>query len=141
MDDLAVNESVVIPAGELSWRFGPSGGPGGQHANKASTRAELIFAIAGSEAFSQSMHRRVVGALGRRIVNGELVIVVDESRSQWRNRQLARQRLAEDLRDAMRPPPPPRRPTKPSRRARARRLDEKKRRGDVKRSRRRPDIE
>ncbi len=138
MDDLAVTDSLSIPAAELQWRFDPSGGPGGQHANKSSTRVELSFDVAGSQALDDDMRERVVRNLAGALRDGVLTVQVGESRSQWRNRQIARRRLAETLREAMRPPQPKRRPTRPSRAARERRLADKKARSEKKRLRRRP---
>ena len=138
MDDLVVAPGVTIPAAELAWRFDSSGGPGGQHANKSSTRAELRLDVAASSAFDPDMRRRVLDNLGSAISEGVLTIQVAESRSQWRNRQIARKRLAETLRNAMKPPRPKRRPTKPSRGAKERRLAEKRSRSETKRLRRRP---
>ncbi|MDJ0952783.1 MAG: alternative ribosome rescue aminoacyl-tRNA hydrolase ArfB [Acidimicrobiia bacterium] len=138
MDDLEVAPGVTIPAAELTWRFDPSGGPGGQHANKSATRVELILDVAGCSAFDAETRQRVLANLGASLHNGLLTVRVGESRSQWRNRQLARRRMAEMLRSAMRPPQPERRATRPSRAARERRLADKRARGETKRLRRRP---
>ena len=137
--DLQVGPALTIAGSELEWSFGPSGGPGGQHANRAHTRVELRFDVARSQSIDDRMRARILGNLGTRQRGGVLVVIVDESRSQFRNRQIARRRLAELLSGAARPPPMVRRPTKPSRSARRRRLEDKKRRGDVKRLRRPPD--
>ncbi|MEA2000443.1 MAG: alternative ribosome rescue aminoacyl-tRNA hydrolase ArfB [Actinomycetota bacterium] len=138
MDDLRVSEGVVIPSGELKWRFDPSGGPGGQHANKASTRVELTFSLADSNAFADSLRKRVLERLGADAPDGVITIQVNESRSQWRNRQIARRHLVEVLVSAMRPPPPKRRPTRPTRSSRERRLSAKRARSETKKLRRRP---
>jgi len=122
-----------IPEGEFQWRFGPSGGPGGQHANKSSTRAELSFDIEDSRAFDGPMRERLVEKLG-----SEVRITEDGSRSQATNRKRAVRRLHAMLDEAARPDPPKRRPTRPSRSARRRRLEEKRARGRAKARRRRP---
>jgi ribosome-associated protein len=122
-----------IPDSELQWRFGPSGGPGGQHANKSSTRAELRFEIETSRAFDEPMRERLVKKLGV-----EVRITEDGSRSQVTNRKRATRRLIAVLEEAARPDSPKRRPTRPSRSARRRRLDEKRARGETKRTRKRP---
>jgi ribosome-associated protein len=140
-DDLVVNQSIVIPADELHWSFSTSGGPGGQHANRSNTRAELRFDVGASPAIPSELKSRVTGALGKRLVDGVVVVTVDESRSQWRNRQMARKLLAEVLAAAASPPAPPRRRTKPSRAAKRRRLESKRRRSDIKRLRKRPGAE
>jgi ribosome-associated protein len=122
-----------IPDSELQWRFGPSGGPGGQHANKSATRAELTFNIGTSRTFDDAMRGRLVKKLGV-----EVRITEDGSRSQATNRKRAVRRLNAVLEDAARPDPPKRRPTTPSRSARRRRLDEKRARGKTKRTRKPP---
>jgi ribosome-associated protein len=128
--------SVIIPEADLSWRFSRGSGPGGQSVNTTDSRVELVFDLAGSTAFPPGLHRRALQRLADRLVDGSLVVVAAEHRSQLRNREAARQRLAELLTEATAPPPKPRRPTKPSASAKARRLDEKSRRGEVKRLRR-----
>lgn len=139
--DLVVNDAITIPERELIWSFGPSGGPGGQHANRAHTRAELRFDLAGSPSIPETMRERMLDRLAGRLQDGSLALSVDESRSQWRNRQIARRRLAELLAEAARPEPPSRRATKPSRAARRRRLEQKRARGELKRLRRPPEAE
>lgn len=131
-DDLVVTSSVRIPRSELRVTFAPSGGPGGQHANRSNTRVELRFDIEGSTAFGPGQRRRVVDRLGT-----EVRIVADDARSQTRNRALAEQRLAQRLRDALRVEPP-RRATKPTRGSQRRRMDAKSKRSKTKQMRRRP---
>ncbi len=125
-----------IPEAELQWRFDPSGGPGGQHANKTSTRAELTFSIETSRAFDEPMRDRLTKKLGV-----EVRITEDGSRSQATNRKKAVRRLHATLEDAARPDPPKRRPTRPSRSARGRRLADKRARGEKKQRRRPPTSE
>jgi ribosome-associated protein len=138
---LVVTDRLAIPAAELSWRFDTSGGPGGQHANRAASRAELSFDIAASPSLPDDARDRILGRLGRRAPRGILTVSVDESRSQWRNRILARRRMARVLADALAPEPAARRRTGPSRAARRRRLAAKRARSDTKRLRRRPGVE
>ena len=139
MDEpLHVAPGLVIPAEELRWRFDPSGGPGGQHANKASTRVELAFDVAASPAVPEPMRALLLERLGSRLAAGELRLVVNESRSQWRNREIARRRLAATLEEALRPLRR-RRATRPTAASRLRRLAVKRRRGEAKRRRRPPD--
>jgi len=139
MDDLSVN-GYMVPAGDLEWRFDPSGGPGGQHANRVSSRVELRFNLQGSGAFPAELRDQMVQKLGNRAPEGVVRVVAAESRSQWRNRQAARRRLASLLEESMRKPRK-RRPTKPGRAARERRLAEKKRRSEKKAGRRSPTID
>lgn len=130
-DVLRVTASVRIPAHELEWRFGPSGGPGGQHANRAHTRAEVRFDIGSSGAFSDSQRQRVMARLGPVVVAS-----ADDERSQLRNRRLALERLRVKLERALRVETP-RRPTRPGRGAVERRLDAKRRQASRKQQRRR----
>ncbi|HSL10384.1 MAG TPA: alternative ribosome rescue aminoacyl-tRNA hydrolase ArfB [Actinomycetota bacterium] len=134
---LQVTPTVAIPAGELRWRFSRSSGPGGQSVNTADSRVELSFDVASSRALPPTERTRALERLADRLVDGVLTIAASEHRSQLRNREAARERLAETLRAAMAPPSPRRRETRPSRTARERRLAEKRRRGEVKRLRRR----
>lgn len=127
-----VNDGLVIPDSELEWRFSPSGGPGGQHANKANTRVELIWSIADSAAIGSSRRRRLMAKLGP-----SLSVSADDERSQARNRDIAERRLAGRIRAAL-VVPKPRRATKPSRGSKERRLKTKKSRSNDKRLRQRP---
>jgi ribosome-associated protein len=131
--------SVTIPERELTWRFSRSSGPGGQGVNTADSRVELVFDLANSEAFAPALRQRALERLANRLVDGTLVVVASEHRSQLRNREAAGERLVALLTEAIAPPPKPRRPTKPSAGATARRLDEKSRRSQTKRLRRSTD--
>ncbi|HUF97161.1 MAG TPA: aminoacyl-tRNA hydrolase, partial [Ilumatobacter sp.] len=91
-DDLFVTRTVRVPRRELDVTFSPSGGPGGQHANKTATRVELRFDIASSSAFSDAQRARLIDKVGEQVR-----IVVDEHRSQLRNRALAEERLVARL--------------------------------------------
>jgi ribosome-associated protein len=131
-DHMTVTRSVQVPRSELRVSFGPSGGPGGQHANRSNTRVELRFDVTGSVAFSDAQRARVIERLGP-----EVRVVVDDERSQLRNRALAEERLVARLRSALHVDAP-RRATEPTRGSQRRRMDAKSRRGEIKRSRRRP---
>lgn len=136
MDEpLRVAPGLVIPAEELRWRFDPSGGPGGQHANKAATRVELAFDLAGSPSLAEPVRSRLLQGLAARLSGGVLRVEVNESRSQWRNRQIARRRLAGMLEEALHPRRVRRR-THPTAASHLRRLAAKRRRADAKRARR-----
>ena len=125
-------EGLTIPDAELVERFSRSSGPGGQSVNTTDSRVELEWSIAASGALTDAQRRRATRALASRLVDGRVVVVAAEHRSQHRNRIAARERLADLMRDALAPPPPPRRPTRPSRRAQVRRLEAKRRRGETK---------
>jgi ribosome-associated protein len=142
MDEpIRVTPTLEIPAAELRWRFSRSSGPGGQSVNTADSRVELSFDVARSPAFGDDLRRRALDRLGARLVDGVLTIAASDHRSQLRNREAARERLADVLRDAVAPPPPRRRRTRPTRTATERRLAQKRRRGQVKRLRRNRDDE
>jgi len=125
----------VIPDAELTWRFSRSSGPGGQNVNTTDTRVQLSFDLAGSDAFPEHLKQRMLARLGRQVV----VVTASEFRSQLRNRRAAEERLAAVLEQALRPPAARRVPTKPSKGSQQRRINHKKRRGEVKRLRGRPD--
>jgi ribosome-associated protein len=133
--DLVVTPDFVVPGTELSERFSRSSGPGGQGVNTADSRVELSVDLAGSASMPAYLQERVLDRLATRLVDGVLTVAASEHRTQLANRKAARERMAGILRDAAAPPAPSRRPTKPSRRARERRLTDKKRRGETKRGR------
>jgi ribosome-associated protein len=130
---------LTIPESELSWTFTPSGGPGGQHANRSSTRAELRWDVANSESLDPNARALLLERL-EGVRNGVVTIVADGTRSQWRNRQDARSRLHRRVEEALQPRRRRRRTATPAR-AKARRRDAKKRRSELKKSRRRPEID
>jgi ribosome-associated protein len=134
--DLPVTGSLVVPAGALGWRFSRSSGPGGQGVNTADSRVELSVAPLELPGLSDAQRRRLAERLGSRLVDGVLTIAASEHRQQLRNRQAARERLAAVLRAALAPPPAARRRTKPTRGSQERRIQAKKQRGELKRSRR-----
>ncbi|MFC0115430.1 alternative ribosome rescue aminoacyl-tRNA hydrolase ArfB [Kibdelosporangium aridum] len=135
-EDLFVTGALVIPAAELRERFSRSSGPGGQGVNTTDSRVELSFDVAGSPSIPDTLRPRILDRLSTRLVDGVVTVAASEFRAQLANRQAARDRLAALLRSASEPPPPKRRPTRPSRAAKERRLTEKRRRGETKRSRR-----
>jgi ribosome-associated protein len=137
--DLQVRRTLVLPERELHWRFSRASGPGGQGVNTTDSRVELSFDLARSPSLPEPLRERALRRLNTRLVDGVLTVVAAEHRSQLRNREAARERLAATLREAMRPDPPPRRPTRPTVGAARRRLEAKARRSAVKRLRGRPD--
>jgi len=128
-ESIRVTRSVVLPLAEVEFRTSRSSGPGGQHAQKTETRVEAIFDVEGSDALTDVQKRRVVARAGPR-----LRAVAQDERSQSRNRELAVGRLVEQLREALRVPRR-RRKTKPSQQSVERRLEEKRRRSQLKRLR------
>lgn len=133
---LTIRGSVVIPETELSWRFSRSSGPGGQGVNTTDSRVELSYDLERSTALPPPLQARALERLAGRLVDGVLTIAASEHRSQLRNREAAERRLVDELAAAIAPPPRARRPTRASKASVQRRIDAKKRRGEVKRLRR-----
>lgn len=129
---LRITRSCAITSDELEWRFTASGGPGGQHANTSNTKVEVRFDVASSPSLGPRQRARLLERLGP-VVR----VSASERRSQHQNRELAVERLRARLADALHVDPK-RFSTKPSRAAKNRRVDEKKRHGEIKRHRRRP---
>jgi len=129
---IAVKPSLVIPDAELTERFTASGGPGGQHANKAATRVELSWDIESSAVISERQRSTLTEHFGP-----VLRIVVDDERSQLRNRDIAEARLAGRVRTAL-TPVKSRRATKPSRGSQRRRVEKKRQNSQTKKLRQRP---
>jgi ribosome-associated protein len=129
---LRVSRTCIIPFDELEWRFSSSGGPGGQHANTANTRAEVRFDVAGSPSLGPRQRARMLERLGPMVR-----VVASERRSQHQNRELALERLRSKLAAALHVNPT-RVATAPSRAAKKRRVEEKRHHGEIKRARRRP---
>src|SRR5436305_10738189 len=131
---IRVTRSVSLPEGEIELRTSRSSGPGGQHAQKTETRVEALFDVERSKALTDAEKRRVVERAGP-----VLRAIAQDERSQSRNRELALERVVEQLREALRVPRR-RRPTKPSQGSIERRLDEKRRRSQPKRQRSTSDV-
>ena len=129
-----------IPASELVERFSRASGPGGQGVNTTDSRVELEFSVLTSRALSATQRDRVSARLADSSVDGRVVVVAKEHRSQHRNRVSARERLASILRESLAPDAAPRRATRPTRGSQRRRVDAKKQRGRTKALRRRPGV-
>jgi ribosome-associated protein len=133
---LFVNARVAIPAHELEIRATRAGGPGGQHVNTSSTRVEVVWRAATSEALDADARARLLLRLASKLdTSGSLRVVAADTRSQTQNRALALERLASTVRQAL-VVPKVRRATKPSRASKQARLETKKRRSAQKRDRR-----
>jgi ribosome-associated protein len=131
-ESIRVTRSVSIPRSEIELRFSRSSGPGGQHAQKTETRAEALFDVDRSVALTEAQKRRVTAKAGP-----VLRAVAQDERSQWLNRELAIERVVDELREALKVKRK-RRPTKPTRESQKRRLEQKRRRSETKRLRRPP---
>jgi ribosome-associated protein len=132
-DSLTVRPGVAIPMHEIELRASRSSGPGGQHANVTASRVEAVFDVAASRSLSEEQKARVQARLGPRVTAS-----AQDTRSQLRNRELALERLAARLGGALEVRRH-RTPTRPTTASKRRRVEAKKRRGDVKRTRRRPE--
>ena len=130
-----MSRSVVIPEGELKWRFSRSSGPGGQSVNTADSRVELSLDLTTTTALGPTLRARALERLDGKLVKGVLTVTASEQRSQHQNREAARARMAETLATAIAPPPKKRRPTRVSRGADEKRLADKHRRAETKRLR------
>ena len=135
-----IPRGVVIAAADLTERFAKSSGPGGQGVNTTDSKVQLSFDIAECASLSDDQRRRALHNLEHRLDGTVLTVSVSTQRSQVRNRAEARERMAALLREALAPPPPPRRKTKPTRGSVRRRLEAKKRRSELKSTRRRPQV-
>jgi ribosome-associated protein len=132
---LPIRPGISIPLEEIQLRTSRSSGPGGQHANVTASRVEASFDVASSRSLTDAQKARVRARLGPVVTAG-----AQDTRSQARNRALALERLAARLAKALEVSRP-RTPTRPTLASRRRRIDAKRRRGDVKRGRRRPDAD
>jgi len=131
------NGRLSLPESEMTWRFSRSSGAGGQHVNTTDTRVELIWSLTDTTALSPAQKELASQRLSNRLVDGTIVVVSSQYRSQHRNREAARVRLEELVTRAI-IPPTPRRPTRPSRASTQRRIDSKKRRSALKQGRKSP---
>jgi ribosome-associated protein len=134
-DVLWIKPGVAIPMAEIELRTSRSSGPGGQHANVTASRVEASFDVNASGALSDAQRSRIASKLGPRVTAS-----AQDTRSQHRNRELALERLAARLAQALEVRRP-RTKTRPTRASQKRRVDAKKRRGETKRTRRRPDLD
>ena len=135
MPSLPIGEDAEVPLDEIELRVSRSSGAGGQHANVTASRVEAIFDVHASQALTPEQKARIGSRLGSRVS-----AVAQDTRSQHRNRELALERLARRLAGALKVARP-RTKTRPTRASQKRRLEGKRRRGETKRARRRPDLD
>lgn len=134
-----IPHGLTVPDADLSEQFARSSGPGGQGVNTTDSKVQLSIDLATTTAFTDTQRRRLLHNLRPRLSGTVLQVQASEQRSQLRNRAKARRRMATLLREALAPPPPPRRKTRPTKGSVRRRLADKRRRSDLKATRRRPD--
>ena len=135
--DLIITPRLVIPSKELKWRFSRSSGPGGQKVNKTNTRVEIIFNIEESKVLNDYQKKVIMQKLKNKLVNKSICIAVQDQRYQSLNRQLAMVRISSLIRDSLKSPPKVRKATKPSKASQNKRIDSKKKRGQLKKNRNR----
>lgn len=133
-----ISRGLVIPAADLTEQFARSSGPGGQGVNTTDSKVQLSIDLASVSVFTDSQRRRAIKNLEHRLSGTVLMVEASEQRAQFRNRTLARKRLADLLREALAPPPPARRATRRTRGSERRRLAAKHRRSEIKANRQRP---
>ena len=135
--DLIITPSLVIPSRELKWRFSRSSGPGGQKINKTNTKVEIIFNIEESKVLNDYQKKVLTKKLKNKLVNNCICLTVQDERKQLLNRQLAIVRISSVIRNSLKNLSKVRKTTKPSKSSQKRRLDSKKKRGELKKNRQR----
>ena len=133
--DLIITSRLVIPSKELKWRFSRSSGPGGQKVNKTNTRVEIIFNIKESKVLNDYQKKVLMKKLKTKLVNDCICLAVQEERNQLLNRQIAIKRISSEIRNSLKNSSKIRKATKPSKASQNRRLDSKKKRGELKKNR------
>lgn len=135
-----IPDGAVIAAADLTERFAKSSGPGGQGVNTTDSKVQLSIDVAECASLTDAQRRRILRNLEHRLDGSVLTVSASIQPSQVRNRAEARERMAVLLREDLAPPPLPRRKTKPTSGSLRRRLEAKKRRSELKSTRRRPQI-
>ena len=133
--DLIITSRLVIPSRELKWRFSRSSGPGGQKVNKTNTRVEIIFNIKESKVLNDYQKKVLTKKLKTKLVNNSICLAVQEERNQLLNRQIAIKRISSEIRNSLKNSSKIRKATKPSKASQNKRLDSKKKRGELKKNR------
>ena len=133
--NLRINTKLEIPSNEIKWRFSRASGAGGQNVNKTDSRAEIVFNVSESKTLTPYQKYRISIQDEVKLSNGCICIAVQDKRTQYQNRQLALSRLTSTLRELLKPPRKERRETIPTRSSQRRRVESKKKRGELKRNR------
>ena len=133
--NLRINTKLEIPDNEIKWRFSRSSGAGGQNVNKTDSRAEIVFNVSESKTLTPYQKYRISIQDEVKLSSGCICIAVQDKRTQYQNRQLALSRLSSTLRELLKSPPKERRETIPTRSSQRRRVESKKKRGELKRNR------
>ena len=138
--DLKITKTLVIPSNEIKWRFSRSSGPGGQNVNKIESRVEIIFNLEDSKVLNDYQKEILKRNLKNKLVNNSLLLAVQEHRNQLLNRQLALMKFSSIIKDGLNKPFKFRKSTKPTKASQKRRVDFKKKRGELKKSRQKEKI-
>ena len=138
--DLKITQTLVIPSNEIKWRFSRSSGPGGQNVNKIESRVEIIFNLEDSKVLNDYQKEILKRNLKNKLVNNSLLLAVQEHRNQLLNRQLALIKFSSIIRDALNKPSKLRKSTKPTKASKRKRIEFKKIRGEIIKSRQKEKI-
>ena len=133
--NLRINNKLEIPVSEIKWRFSRSSGAGGQNVNKRDSRVEILFNVFESKTLTPYQKHRISIQDEVKLTHGCISIVVHDKRTQYQNRKIALVRLASTLRQLLKPLPNKRRETIPTRSSQRKRVELKKKRGELKRNR------
>ena len=138
--DLKITKTLVIPSNEIKWRFSRSSGPGGQNVNKIESRVEIIFNLEDSKVLNDYQKAILKINLKNKIVKNSLCLVVKEHRNQLLNRQLALMKLSSIIKDSLNKPFKIRKFTKPTKASQKKRVEFKRKHGELKKSRQKEKI-
>ena len=138
--DLKITKTLVIPSNEMKWRFSRSSGPGGQNVNKIESRVEIIFNLEDSKVLNDYQKAILKINLKNKLVKNSLCLAVHEHRYQFLNRQLALVKFSSIIKDGLNKPFKFRKSTKPTKASQNKRVEFKKKRGELKKSRQKEKI-
>ncbi len=138
--DLKITKKLVIPSNEIKWRFSRSSGPGGQNVNKIESRVEIIFNLEDSKVLNDYQKVVLKINLKNKLVKNSLCLAVQEHRNQLLNRQLALMKLSSIIKDGLNKPLKFRKSTKPTKASQMKRVEFKKKRGELKKNRQKEKI-
>ena len=138
--DLKITKTLVIPSNEIKWRFSRSSGPGGQNVNKIESRVEIIFNLEDSKVLNDYQKEILKRNLKTKLVNNSLRLAVQEHRNQLLNRQLALIKFSSIIKDGLNKPFKIRKFTKPTKASQKKRVEFKRKHGELKKSRQKEKI-
>ncbi len=138
--DLKITKTLVIPSNEIKWRFSRSSGPGGQNVNKIESRVEIIFNLEDSKVLNDYQKAILKINLKNKLVKNSLCLAVQEHRNQLLNRQLALMKFSSIIKDGLNKPFKFRKSTKPTKASQKKRVEFKKKRGELKKGRQKEKI-